>query len=479
MASIAEYLRAIMEARYGKDVRQSIHDAIDAINTQEEGHATQIQGYIQDAEAWAKGTKNGTPVESTDPTYHNNSKYYSEQASDSATNAGTSATNAGTSETNAAASALTSEAWAKGTKNGTAVPSSDPAYENNAEYWKSQAYYWYLQAKSEAESISGALRPMGTIAFASLPSLASASEGDMYNISDAFQTTSDFAEGAGHDEPAGSNVYKTSTGKWDVLAGSPVSGVKGNAEVDYRQGNVNITPTNIGLGNVDDESITPLKNNIPWYGTCSTAAATTAKVVTTTESKFTLVTGAKVKVKFTNSNTASAPTLNVDSKGAKSIKAYGTTAPTIWWNAGDVVNFTYDGTNWIMGATQGEIEQMNSDLKINVAGFNTTYIHTMNNSSGAKSYTPSKNCLVVYALSLVTGLDPGTGQPSQSANKTDAVTVTRNGVTVASHSAGGNYYAIPYTGTVTGSFLCKAGDTIILSAMLNGLASYVRFYELV
>jgi hypothetical protein len=38
-------------------------------------------------------------------------------------------------------------------------------------------------------------------------------------------------------------------GTWSAIAGS-VTGVKGNAENDYRQGNVNITPANIGLGNV-------------------------------------------------------------------------------------------------------------------------------------------------------------------------------------------------------------------------------------
>ena len=31
-----------------------------------------------DAEAWAVGQRNGTPVQPTDATYHNNSKYYSE-----------------------------------------------------------------------------------------------------------------------------------------------------------------------------------------------------------------------------------------------------------------------------------------------------------------------------------------------------------------------------------------------------------------
>lgn len=35
---------------------------------------------VEDAEAWAVGERNGTPVSSDDPTYHNNSKYWSEQS---------------------------------------------------------------------------------------------------------------------------------------------------------------------------------------------------------------------------------------------------------------------------------------------------------------------------------------------------------------------------------------------------------------
>jgi len=111
-------------------------------------------------------------------------------------------------------------------------------------------------------------------------------------------------------------------------------------------------------------------NDIPWYGTSSTAAATAAKVATTTDVKLgALAVGQKVRIKFTNANTAAAPTLNVDSKGAKAIKAYGTTAPTVMWKAGDVVDFTYDGTNWIMGATAGMIDGLNSDLTAKVGNF--------------------------------------------------------------------------------------------------------------
>ena len=34
--------------------------------------------YAEDSEAWSQGTRNGVPVDSTDPTYHNNSKWHSE-----------------------------------------------------------------------------------------------------------------------------------------------------------------------------------------------------------------------------------------------------------------------------------------------------------------------------------------------------------------------------------------------------------------
>ena len=82
----------------------------------------------------------------------------------------------------------------------------------------------------------------------------------MYNITDQFTTTTDFKEGAGNIIPAGSNVYLTADRYWDVLAGTPVTGVKGAKEVYYRRGNVNITPANIGAvaedGNISDTTVT-------------------------------------------------------------------------------------------------------------------------------------------------------------------------------------------------------------------------------
>lgn len=76
------------------------------------------------------------------------------------------------------------------------------------------------------------------------------------------------------------------------------------------------------------------------YCTCSTAAATTAK--TASLSSYKLGTGGIVSVKFTNGNTASSPTLNINSTGAKSIYYRGAAlTDTTMIAAGDTVTFIY------------------------------------------------------------------------------------------------------------------------------------------
>lgn len=93
--------------------------------------------------------------------------------------------------------------------------------------------------------------------------------------------------------------------------------------------------------------------NIP-YLTCATAAGTAAKTTTLVSGTLpsTLTTGLQVLVKFTNSNSIASPTLAVGSLTAKSIKRYGTTAPstasTTSWQAGSTILFNYDGTYWQM-----------------------------------------------------------------------------------------------------------------------------------
>lgn len=80
------------------------------------------------------------------------------------------------------------------------------------------------------------------------------------------------------------------------------------------------------------------------YGTCSTAAATAAKVVTA--NNFTLDTGARVAIKFTNGNSVATPTLNINSTGAKTIYYKGASLKASDIIADQVYEFLYDGTNW-------------------------------------------------------------------------------------------------------------------------------------
>ena len=73
-----------------------------------------------------------------------------------------------------------------------------------------------------AAKISSTYKAAGSVAFAALPTLTAAIEGNVYNISDEFTTTEDFVEAAGTKYPAGTNIVCIKVGeayKWDVLAG--------------------------------------------------------------------------------------------------------------------------------------------------------------------------------------------------------------------------------------------------------------------
>jgi len=81
-----------------------------------------------------------------------------------------------------------------------------------------------------------------------------------------------------------------------------------------------------------------------YFATCSTGGSTAAKTVTATG--FSLVTGAKIIVKFTNANTAANPTLNVNSTGAKAIYQNGAAIAANVIIANGVYEFVYNGTQF-------------------------------------------------------------------------------------------------------------------------------------
>ena len=110
------------------------------------------------------------------------------------------------------------------------------------------------------------------------------------------------------------------------------------------------------------------------YCTCDTAAGTAAKVATVVKGTFTLETGAMVRVKFTNANTYNGTTtLNVGSTGAKNITRVDTTATTrYYWSAGEVVDFVYDGTNYVMSRTGTATTTYYGLTKLTTSGSSTS-----------------------------------------------------------------------------------------------------------
>lgn len=113
----------------------------------------------------------------------------------------------------------------------------------------------------------------------------------------------------------------------------------------------NATTSAAGLMSATDKAKVD-STNVAW-GSCSTAAGTAAKEVTITgNTNWVLKEGSIIGVKFTNTNTASSVTLNVNNTGAKSI-AYNTNRPytgnsnMIAGYANRTLMYMYDGTYWV------------------------------------------------------------------------------------------------------------------------------------
>lgn len=116
-----------------------------------------------------------------------------------------------TAYANAAASSAKSAATAK---------TAAETYKNNAQTYMNNAKSYMDAAKTAAASITGALKPKGTVTFANLPNISSVESGAMYNISTAFTSVEKlFKDGGKIQYPAGTNVYKTEDGMWDCLGG--------------------------------------------------------------------------------------------------------------------------------------------------------------------------------------------------------------------------------------------------------------------
>ena len=114
------------------------------------------------------------------------------------------------------------------------------------------------------------------------------------------------------------------------------------------------------VGNIDPNALylTPdTANTIP-YGICATAADVAEKVANT--DNFSLSAGIRVTIKFTVTNTAANPTLNINSTGAKAIYYNGTTIAASYLKANKTYDFLYNGIQWELIGDIGTIEVVTS-----------------------------------------------------------------------------------------------------------------------
>lgn len=163
-------------------------------------------------------------------------------------------------------------------------------------------------------------------------------------------------------------------------------------------------------------------NNHTTVATCSTVASTSAKVVTINDSSWSLQKGCIIGVKFTNTNTATNVTLNVNNTGAKSIyynaSVYTGSSGDVCGTANRTIYYMYDGTYWVWissgrdanddNKTAQTVTTTNADYEVLFSGTadNTTRTEQARKNSNLK-FNPSTGNLQATQLNGKTiGSDP-------------------------------------------------------------------------
>lgn len=306
MANVNEALAKIAAAIYGKDVRGAFLDAIKAMN---EESTLAYEAAISSKESCSVSARAAALSESGANKFANAAENSASAAKESEDNATLAETNAKASETSAresatialekattaeqSATSATEKAESASQSAVVAAEKAEIATQKAEEITgeseaaadsatKAQSYavggtgsrdgedannaqYYYEQVKRVSQGLNGII-PIGTVAFADLP-VSGMENGWMYNISDDFTSDDRFNDGGGIYYGKGNNVIWTSEGKWDVTAGSGVTGIKGNKEKTYRQGNVNLTPEQIGAvaedGDASDTTVAFASSDTP------------------------------------------------------------------------------------------------------------------------------------------------------------------------------------------------------------------------
>lgn len=205
---------------------------------------------------------------------------------------------------------------------------------------------------------------------------------------------------------------------------------------------------------------------ITHYGSCNTAAATVEKVVAC--SNYTLVTGSRIIVKFTVTNTAANPTLNVNSTGAKAIYYRGAAINAGYLAAGRTYEFVYNGTQYEL---VGDIDtNTNTDTKVT----NTLATTTKAYVTGTTTETTNTGTQVfdtgVYLDTVAGQLTAKTFKGNLSGNATTASSCTGNAATATKLATA---RSLSITGGATASAVNFDGSANVALSVSNLNTDYL------
>ena len=177
-----------------------------------------------------------------------------------------------------------------------------------------------------------------------------------------------------------------------------------------------------------------------WYGTCADASTVQNRTVTTNTGDFVLAEGNMVRVAMTSANSYNGvTTINVDGTGAVSVaRVIQSTTTRYYWRDGEVVDFVYNGTYFVMS---------------NKAAASTTYYGL---TKLANSVTSTSNSLAATANAVKSAYDRGDSAYTlaDSAN-TLATSAQALAQSAHTYTQSGNSITLP------SGFIIKWGNTSV------------------
>jgi len=326
-------------------------------------------------------------------------------------------------EDNSTQVATTAFVKAQGYATTSQIPTIDQTYNASS----SNAQSGTAVASAISTAISSVYKPAGSVVFANLPTPSASNEGNVYNVTNAFTTTSSFVEGAGINYPAGTNVVIINTGsntyKFDTLTGAfqplLVSGTNIktiNSNSILGSGNLDIDALPSQSGN-SGKFLTTNGTTASWgnvtipYGESTSAADAVQKEVTISEITE-LKTGQVIIIKPTITSTVASSTLKLNNFTAYPMRygasAISTSTDSIVWQANFPSWFRFDGSNWVFIGHGAETTYSAMSVAEGTTGIATT----------ARSMRADRLKQIIQDTTL-TGLSTST---SSAVTETDTVT---------------------------------------------------------